>query len=424
LQPAIRAEQLSKRYIIGRRQQESQTFRELIDAKFRRFGRSLLNSRRDRQAENEAREFWALKDLSFEIQPGDRMGIIGQNGAGKSTLLKILSRITDPTSGRVRIRGRVTSLLEVGTGFHPELTGRENIFLAASILGMSRGEIKKRFDAIVAFAETEKFLDTPVKHYSSGMYVRLAFSVAAHLESEILLVDEVLAVGDAAFQKKCLGKMESVTRQGRTVVFVSHNMGAITRLCTRAFWLHGGRIREQGPTEEVVSRYLFASGDGSGQLIVPDPAPAAGNPAFCLKAVRVRNAQKDIVSSLDIRHPFSIDLEYILTAPIPGLRVGFRLLTSEGVVVFSTTDQDAESLRNQPKAAGAYLSRCQIPGGFLNRWHYFISVGIDVPMVQSILFIDQALSFYVEATGGLVGDIPDNRLGVVCPLLPWTVESL
>ena len=226
-------------------------------------------------------EFWALKDVSFSIDSGDVVGIIGRNGAGKSTLLKLLSRITEPTSGSIRLRGRVASLLEVGTGFHPELTGRENIFLNGAILGMARAEIKRKFDEIVAFAEVEKFLDTPVKRYSSGMYVRLAFAVAAHLEPEILIVDEVLAVGDAQFQKKCLGKMQDVSKGGRTVLFVSHNMGAVTTLCRKAIWLNGGRIVRTGSAREVVDEYLTASSEAQKTVMDlseanrhEDPGPA------------------------------------------------------------------------------------------------------------------------------------------------------
>jgi lipopolysaccharide transport system ATP-binding protein len=251
----IRVENLGKKYIIGHQQQERYTaLRDVITNKVKSLG-SLINPKA--KSENPAfEEFWALKDVSFDIKQGDRVGIIGRNGAGKSTLLKILSRITEPTTGSIKIKGRVASLLEVGTGFHPELTGRENIFLNGAILGMGKEEIKRKFDEIVAFAEVEKFLDTPVKRYSSGMYVRLAFAVAAHLEPEILIVDEVLAVGDAAFQKKCLGKMEDVGKEGRTVLFVSHNMAAIQNLCQRAIWLNQGQLIIDNQTQIVINDYL------------------------------------------------------------------------------------------------------------------------------------------------------------------------
>jgi lipopolysaccharide transport system ATP-binding protein len=253
----IRVENLGKKYIIGHQKQERYTaLRDVIANGAKSLGRQLLTPFAKRMPDPAVEEFWALKDVSFEVKQGDRIGIIGRNGAGKSTLLKILSRITEPTTGRITIKGRVASLLEVGTGFHPELTGRENIYLNGAILGMSRAEIKRKFDEIVAFAEVEKFLDTPVKRYSSGMYVRLAFAVAAHLEPEILVVDEVLAVGDVAFQKKCLGKMEDVGKEGRTVLFVSHQMSAIEKLCSQVLVLRSGSIRWVGYTKSAIDFYL------------------------------------------------------------------------------------------------------------------------------------------------------------------------
>jgi lipopolysaccharide transport system ATP-binding protein len=254
----IKVENLSKRYVIGHQRQERYVALRDVIANSARSLKQRIFHPMQKFEDPEHEDFWALKDVSFEIKQGDRVGIIGRNGAGKSTLLKILSRITEPTSGKISIKGRVASLLEVGTGFHPELTGRENIFLNGAILGMGRAEIKKKFDEIVDFAEVEKFLDTPVKHYSSGMYVRLAFAVAAHLEPEILIVDEVLAVGDAQFQKKCLGKMEDVGKEGRTVLFVSHNMSTIQKLCSTGILLQSGKVAIQGITEVVIDRYLDA----------------------------------------------------------------------------------------------------------------------------------------------------------------------
>lgn len=251
---AIKVEDLSKRYIIGKHINKDDGLRHVIQravgAPFRWASNGFRTDPRTYE------EFWALKDLNFEVGVGEVVGIVGRNGAGKSTLLKVLSRITEQTQGRITLRGRMASLLEVGTGFHPELTGRENIYLNGAVLGMSRGEIKRKFDEIVAFAEVEKFLDTPVKRYSSGMYVRLAFAVAAHLEPEILVVDEVLAVGDMEFQRKCLGKMDEVSKEGRTVLFVSHNMATISRLCDRSIMLHHGKLIEDGPTQNVIERYL------------------------------------------------------------------------------------------------------------------------------------------------------------------------
>ncbi|MFQ4138584.1 ABC transporter ATP-binding protein [Nodosilinea sp. PGN35] len=263
--PVIQVENLSKRYVLGHSQGEKyQSLRDTLSRGGRHL-RQRLSPRRRRASEPEE-AFWALQDVSFEINQGDRVGIVGRNGAGKSTLLKILSRITEPTAGRIRMRGRVASLLEVGTGFHPELTGRENIFLNGAILGMGKAEICRKFDEIVAFAEVERFLDTPVKRYSSGMYVRLAFAVAAHLEPEILIVDEVLAVGDAQFQNKCLGKMQDVAHSGRTVLFVSHNMAAVRQLCTSALYMQQGELLLAGSAEQVVSRYLNAAPAESSRL--------------------------------------------------------------------------------------------------------------------------------------------------------------
>ncbi|HAA29508.1 MAG TPA: ABC transporter ATP-binding protein, partial [Cyanobacteria bacterium UBA8553] len=253
----IRVENLGKKYVIGHQKRERYTaLRDVIANGAKSLGRQIRWPFGKKSLDQAVEEFWALKDVSFEVKQGDRVAIIGRNGAGKSTFLKILSRITEPTLGRVAIKGRVASLLEVGTGFHPELTGRENIYLNGAILGMSKAEIKRKFDEIVAFAEVEKFLDTPVKHYSSGMYVRLAFAVAAHLEPEILIVDEVLAVGDAQFQQKCLGKMEAVGKEGRTVLFVSHNMAAVENLCQRAMVLHQGKVQYIGSQTEAITQYL------------------------------------------------------------------------------------------------------------------------------------------------------------------------
>lgn len=255
--PAIKIEGLSKKYIIGHQKQERYTaLRDVMMHKMRGLGQRLRHPLSPNQEEVDVEEFWALKDINLEIQQGDRVGIIGRNGAGKSTLLKVLSRITEPTNGKIHLNGRVASLLEVGTGFHPELSGRENIYLNGAILGMGRDEIKRKFDEIVGFSGVEKFLDTPVKRYSSGMYVRLAFAVAAHLEPEILIVDEVLAVGDAEFQKKCLGKMEEVGKEGRTVLFVSHNMGAIRSLCSNAVLMHKGSVSGYGNVEDQINSYL------------------------------------------------------------------------------------------------------------------------------------------------------------------------
>jgi lipopolysaccharide transport system ATP-binding protein len=282
-------------------------------------------------------EFWANRDLSFELHAGDIVGVIGRNGAGKSTLLKLLSRITEPTEGEIDLYGRVGSLLEVGTGFHPELTGRENIFLNGAILGMTRAEITRQFDAIVEFAEIEPFLDTPVKRYSSGMYVRLAFAVAAHLNPEILIVDEVLAVGDARFQRKCLGKMQDVAQSGgRTVLFVSHNMASVRTLCNRALYLKDGRLLLDASTEAVTERYLAeAESDTSELLFTPEQSPS---PDFHLRAARVRSKDGELASAVDLSDLFTVEIEYVVSAPLSNVRMRFGLQTSDGIAVCHSYD--------------------------------------------------------------------------------------
>lgn len=334
----IRVENLSKKYIIGHQQQERYTaLRDVITNKVKSLG-NLINPKA--KVENPAfEEFWALKDISFEIKQGDRVGIIGRNGAGKSTLLKILSRITEPTSGKISIKGRVASLLEVGTGFHPELTGRENIYLNGAILGMDRFEIKRKFDEIVAFAEVEKFLDTPVKRYSSGMYVRLAFAVAAHLEPEILIVDEVLAVGDAQFQKKCLGKMENVAeKEGRTVIFVSHNMGAIKSLCENSIWLNLGSLKAYGDSRNIIRDYMNLSVDNQDNQISKHQH-IRGNGAVIIEKARLLSNENIVQNAFLIGEPFYIQISYKVTRSIEGSFWIF-VSTVEGNVVFSSFQKD------------------------------------------------------------------------------------
>jgi lipopolysaccharide transport system ATP-binding protein len=322
------------------------------------------------------------------------------------------------------IRGRIGSLLEVGTGFHPELTGRENIYLNGSILGMSRREIRSKFDEIVAFAEVDRFLDTPVKRYSSGMYVRLAFAVAAHLEPEILLVDEVLAVGDAAFQRKCMGKMGEVSRQGRTILFVSHNMAAITRLCRRAIWLDGGRVRDAGAADEVIAKYLAFGASDAGEVTFHDNGrKAPGSEYVVLEAARARGDDGTISPTLDVRRPFALEVQYRVLRRTTNLRVGLRLLAHDGTVLLSSTDTDGgdDELLREP---GVYVSRCTVPGDLLNYGQYFVSVGCDFPMQRSHFAVDQALSFTVEQTGGVGGHISDGRTGMLRLRLPWNVERI
>ncbi len=334
---AIKIEGLSKKYIIKHeRQEQYSTLRESLSHSARSFVRRIRHPLQPNTEEIELEEFWALKDINIEINQGDKVGIIGRNGAGKSTLLKILSRITEPTAGRIHIKGRIVSLLEVGTGFHSELTGRENIYLNGAILGMHRKEINSKFDEIIDFADIEKFLDTPVKRYSSGMYVRLAFAVAAHLEPEILIVDEVLAVGDAQFQKKCLGKMEQVGSEGRTVILVSHNLPAIQRLCNKAILLESGRLKSQGEVPNILSQYMQADSLDEKTTKVE---VKSGEAKFV--SWRLRNASTDMAHSCYSRDECIIEFRLVAKRVVSNAIVGFAITNVEGILVFATSSLDS-----------------------------------------------------------------------------------
>ncbi len=424
---AIRVKGLSKRYRIGGKQEPYRTLRDtLADAvrsPLRRAGMLLRSQGMEAVARDEM--VWALKDVSFEIKHGEVLGVIGRNGAGKSTLLKILSRITEPTEGYGEIRGRVGSLLEVGTGFHPELTGRENIYLNGAILGMRRAEIARKFDEIVAFAEVERFIDTSVKYYSSGMYLRLAFGVAAHLEPEILLVDEVLAVGDAGFQKKCLNKMEDVGRQGRTVLFVSHNMPAVTRLCGRAILLDEGRLLRDGPSHQVVGVYLNSSLGTTAAREWHDPTKAPGNDIVRLCAVRVRTEDGLITDAVDIRRAVGIEMEYEVLKAGYALWPHFTMHNEDGVYLFVAIDQDP-AWRRRPRAAGRYVSTGWIPGNLLAEGTMIVGAAMRTEEPFTLHFYERdAVAFQVidsldgnTARGDYLGWMP----GVVRPLLNWSTR--
>jgi lipopolysaccharide transport system ATP-binding protein len=352
------------------------------------------------------------------------LGIIGKNGAGKSTLLKLLSKVTDPTEGHAEIHGRVGSLLEVGTGFHPELTGRENIFLNGAILGMKRTEIEDKFDEIIDFAEVRTFIDTPVKRYSSGMYLRLAFAVAAHLEPEILVVDEVLAVGDAEFQRKCLGKMSDVAHEGRTVLFVSHNMSAIQRLTEETIVLEKGRVVLRAPTAEAVDYYMTKEMSRSGEFTWDEDVTGDGNP-FKPISLRVVDHQGRVVDQVLSSETFSFEFEYVLQESITGLRVGLYLYTSRGETVLTSFDTDDphryETLTD--RKPGKYISRCRIPEDFLNGGTFVLGVNASTFQIRSFFTNEHALTFTVDPTGAPGMQWAEPRRGPVRPALDWEVAE-
>lgn len=418
----ITVENLAKRYTIGHQRQERYTALRDVLANGARHAFDKLLHPLSPQIDQEQEEFWALKNVSFDLQEGDRLGIIGRNGAGKSTLLKILSRITEPSSGRIEIVGRVASLLEVGTGFHPELTGRENIFLNGAILGMSRVEIKKKFDEIVDFAEVEKFLDTPVKRYSSGMYVRLAFAVAAHLEPEILIVDEVLAVGDASFQKKCLGKMHDVATQGRTILFVSHNVGAINALCTKCILLDKGQVVADGAVDSVLAEYIQRNSTSKAHQFVNSSEPKP-NAKATLQEARVLGPEGDAVPSLFIDQKFSMDLVWQLHVNVPFLRVGVDIVDSSGVVVISSMDTDTTDLYGKPREPGVFHEQVQIPPLLLMPGSYSVRVFAGMPGLERIMEVEDVLQFEMFDNHTHLSHVAGTRRpGYISTPLQWKVE--
>jgi homopolymeric O-antigen transport system ATP-binding protein len=415
----IQVDNVSKRYILGRGHgMRYATLRDtLVDSvkRLSHHARRSLSPSTPVDSHLGPSDLWALREVSFDVKQGQRLGIIGRNGAGKSTLLKILSRITDPTQGRVAIRGRVASLLEVGTGFHPELTGRENIYLNGAILGMSKSEIKNKFDEIVAFSEVEKFLDTPLKRYSSGMQVRLAFAVAAHLDPEILVVDEVLAVGDFAFQKKCLGKMKDVAQGGRTVLFVSHDMGAINTLCGRALLLHAGGVVMIGNTREVVARYL----DSADKFYSPIRGPLQDCGEFRLLAMSAIQGGK-ATRIVDCRQPLSIEIEYEILRVVRNSRLFLFLRNAKGEVVFGTSDYDDPTEESFNRRVGRFVSSVTIPKNLLKAGPLYPSVGADVRHERVIFAaVDVFQLDVVELENDALAE-RHNRDGSVAPLLRWT----
>lgn len=426
---AIRADGLSKLYRLGPRERYK-ALRDTLANTMMAPLRAVKNLWQSYQVGNPSTNnfIWALKDVSFEIKQGESVGIIGRNGAGKSTLLKILSRITEPTEGYAEIHGRVGSLLEVGTGFHPELTGRENIYLSGAILGMKRNEITRKFDEIVAFAEVEKFIDTPVKHYSSGMYMRLAFAVAAHLEPEILLIDEVLAVGDMAFQKKCLGKMDEVAKCGRTVLFVSHNLASVANLCPRAILLVEGKKWSDGESNQVINEYIALGKQAQGEVAWKDIHTAPGNQNVRLHSVRIV-CREQITADVDIQQEVHIVIEFLNFKTNATLSTAVHLLDKMGVTVLATWNAHSANLitddwYGKPHPVGLYRTVCTLPGNFLNEGTYAISVFILTDAINIEVSAHEIISFTVHDTGAMRKEYSGPWIGVVRPRLAWQTTYL
>lgn len=427
---AIRVENLGKLYKIGPRERYK-TLRDSlvgsVTSAIHRFSFQGLGQA-GAPGDPDDSHVWALRDLSFQVKQGQALGIIGRNGAGKSTLLKLLSRITEPTEGRVEITGRVGTLLEVGTGFHPELTGRENIYLSGAILGMRKQEIDRRFDEIVCFAEVERFIDTPVKHFSSGMYLRLAFAVAAHLEPEILLVDEVLAVGDAVFQKKCLGKMEDVAKAGRTVLFVSHNLGSLASLCPEALLLVQGKKWTEGASDRVIGEYIALGKQSRGEFDWPDWDHAPGSDDVRLRAVRILSAGS-ATADVDIQQPVEIQVEFWNRKAGAHINASIHLLDKLGVPVLATANLPSVNLTtdlwsDRPCPIGLYRAVCTLPGNFLNEGMYSVNAIVLTDVARTQVFAREVVSFSVYDTGAMRREFGGTWIGVVRPKLAWQTEYL
>lgn len=429
MKPRVEVESLSKLYRLG--SIGATSLRDTVERIAARFGKGARTAqKKSRNAIPPERQgpspdtFWAIRDISFSAKPGEVVGIVGRNGAGKSTLLKVLSRITEPTSGRAILRGRLASLLEVGTGFHPDLTGRENIFLNGTILGMKRWEIAAKFDEIVAFAEIDQFIDTPVKHYSSGMFVRLAFAVAAHLEPEILFIDEVLAVGDAGFQKKCLGKMgEVATQHGRTVFFVSHNMGAVRSLCEHAILIENGRATMDGPPAEIISRYLSSTvpDEVAGEVEWDSGEGAPSCDEIDLVRIRLLDREDRVRTTFEADQPIAVEVSYRVKKRVRGVRFEVQFTTQEGEMAFIATDHQFQHEMHEP---GLYQTTCMVPGGLLNRRGYAVGVQCDIPGERFLIHMRHYLSLVVSGAGNQSSNFPEQWPGVVCPRIQWKVRTL
>jgi lipopolysaccharide transport system ATP-binding protein len=425
----IKVENVSKAYRLG--QIGGGTLKEDVSrwwAKLRGKPDPNLKIGEEHHARKMGEQFWALDDVSFEVKEGEVLGIIGRNGAGKSTLLKILSQVTTPTSGEIKIKGRIASLLEVGTGFHPELTGRENIFLNGAILGMTKAEIRKKFDEIVTFSGVEEFIDTPVKRYSSGMYVRLAFAVAAHLEPEILIVDEVLAVGDASFQKKCLGKIQDVNSHGRTVLFVSHSMPTIVRLCKRVVLLHDGTITGDGLAEDMTRKYLSSGANSAAERIWSNPENAPGDKVARLRAIRVINHKGQITETIDISEPFEIEVEYWNLQDAVKPTVSLQFNNEDNVLLFCSNDFSNHDWWATQRKPGLVRTRCRVPANLLTEGRLFILGAVCSYDPDTIHALERdAISFQAVDRH----DLEKTREkysktwpGVLRPRLEWRIEEI
>jgi lipopolysaccharide transport system ATP-binding protein len=426
---AIKVEGISKRYRIGLKEQRHDSvggalvgFIKNPIKNYRKY-RSLysFDDVEGKSNSDSPDIVWALRDVSFTVERGEALGIIGRNGAGKSTLLKILARITNPTKGRAVVYGRISSLLEVGTGFHPELTGRENIYLNGTILGMRKREIDRKLDEIVDFSGVEKYIDTPVKRYSSGMKVRVAFAVAAYLEPEILIIDEVLAVGDAEFQKKCLGKMGEVAKEGRTVLFVSHNMGAITQLCEKVFLFNQGQLKLTGTPNDVISSYLSSTTTNSavwtGSSARPDDLEVQINSA------RVLSADDRPATIVDFDSQFKVEIAYEVIHPVRNLSILYRMADSLGSIIFESFDTDTTDLLNHVRHPGRYRSICKVPAPFLRpgRYHLTVLAFIHEKGKQTRDIHENVLSFNISEVNY---HLNRNRYGFVMPILQWEVHPV
>jgi len=426
---AIKAENLSKQYLITKKASKSQryyygSFRDALSGSLTkpfRFIKNQLANNKTKPVLNQEM-FWALENLSFEINKGEVVGVIGRNGAGKSTLLKILSRITEPTKGEAFIYGRVGSLLEIGSGFHPELTGRENIFLNGSILGMKRKEIHSEFDAIIDFSEIENYIDTPVKFYSSGMYMRLAFAVAAHMNPEILIVDEVLAVGDQKFQKKCLGKMKNVSKEGKTVIFVSHDMSAINELCDRAMLLHKGQMVSQGGTKEIIDEYLVSSVRNVA-LKEWDYETAQGIPSLKLRSVKILDSKNNLNYTFTHDEEVRLSMEYWVIAKTQVVP-HFQVHTNTGTYLFSTTNHHDQEWSKRSYKEGLYQMVVTIPKYLLNSGIYQVHVYLHTYPDDHLIYLPDVVSFHIIDDGKNRGNFKGDWPGVIRPLLNWQGKKL